>query len=190
MCYIFQAVDHCRKYHFMLNNDVMWKRYGEDFSYDLWPRAKILRRDQARVYDLTSLKRIMSLSRSIIELYLFCFQTSSRMLQSDSLYSDYQRELYCMDCPCKTICCRNELRLKGHGQVVAMRLRSEVTGISALNLDFKYCNIQHYTVIITLLLRNVTFVVFSYYATSVWSWCWMLTLALSSNAAGPSSLNY
>lgn len=69
--------------------------------------------------------------------------------------------------PCKTICCRNDLRLKGHGQVVAMTLRSEVTGISALNFDFKYCNIQHYTVIITLLLHNVTFVVFSYYATSV-----------------------
>lgn len=38
---------------------VMWKRYGEDFSYDLCPRAKILRRDQAKVYDLNSLKHIM-----------------------------------------------------------------------------------------------------------------------------------
>lgn len=38
---------------------VMWKRYGEDFSYDLCPRAKILRRDQSKVSDLSSLKRIM-----------------------------------------------------------------------------------------------------------------------------------
>lgn len=38
---------------------VMWKRYGEDFSYDLCPRAKILRRDQAKVSDLSSLKRMM-----------------------------------------------------------------------------------------------------------------------------------
>lgn len=38
---------------------VMWKRYGEDFSYDLCPRAKILRRDQAKVSDLSSFKHIM-----------------------------------------------------------------------------------------------------------------------------------
>lgn len=38
---------------------VMWNRYGVDFSYDLCPRAKILRRDQARVFDLNSLKVIM-----------------------------------------------------------------------------------------------------------------------------------
>lgn len=38
---------------------VMWKRYGEDFSYDLCPRAKILRRDQGKVSDLSSLKYIM-----------------------------------------------------------------------------------------------------------------------------------
>lgn len=37
----------------------MWKRHGVDFSYDLCPRAKILRRDQAKVSDLNSLKRIM-----------------------------------------------------------------------------------------------------------------------------------
>lgn len=37
----------------------MWKEYGEDFSYDLCPRAKIFRRDQADVKDLDSLKRIM-----------------------------------------------------------------------------------------------------------------------------------
>lgn len=38
---------------------VMWKRFGEDFSYDLCPRAKILRRDQGKVSDLSSLKHIM-----------------------------------------------------------------------------------------------------------------------------------
>ena len=38
---------------------VMKQRYGEEFSYDLNSRAKIFRRDQARVTSLTSLKRIM-----------------------------------------------------------------------------------------------------------------------------------
>lgn len=37
----------------------MWKEHGEDFSYDLCPRAKIFRRDQANVTDLDSLKYIM-----------------------------------------------------------------------------------------------------------------------------------
>lgn len=37
----------------------MWKAYGDDFSYDLCPRAKIFRRDQANVRDLDSLKYIM-----------------------------------------------------------------------------------------------------------------------------------
>lgn len=37
----------------------MWERYGEEFSYDLCPRAKIFRRDQAGVKDLESLKHIM-----------------------------------------------------------------------------------------------------------------------------------
>lgn len=37
----------------------MWEEYGEDFSYDLCPRAKIFRRDQAGVEDLDSLKHIM-----------------------------------------------------------------------------------------------------------------------------------
>lgn len=37
----------------------MWEEYGEDFSYDLCPRAKIFRRDQADVKDLDSLKHIM-----------------------------------------------------------------------------------------------------------------------------------
>lgn len=37
----------------------MWEKHGEDFSYDLCPRAKIFRRDQAEVKDLDSLKHIM-----------------------------------------------------------------------------------------------------------------------------------
>ncbi|KAK5880886.1 hypothetical protein CesoFtcFv8_021748 [Champsocephalus esox] len=63
----------------------MWKRYGEDFSYDLCPRAKILRRDQAKVFDLSSLKHIMR-------------------------YNNYKRDPYSKGHPCKTICCRNDLR--------------------------------------------------------------------------------
>ncbi|KAK2885030.1 phospholipase B-like 1 [Channa argus] len=64
---------------------VMWKRYGVDFSYDLCPRAKILRRDQAKVSDLNSLKHIMR-------------------------YNNYKRDPYSKGHPCKTICCRNDLR--------------------------------------------------------------------------------
>ncbi|KAL3967401.1 Rho GTPase-activating protein 20 [Sarotherodon galilaeus] len=64
---------------------VMWKRYGEDFSYDLCPRAKILRRDQAKVSDLSSLKRMMR-------------------------YNNYKKDPYSKGHPCKTICCRNDLR--------------------------------------------------------------------------------
>ncbi|KAM9832407.1 phospholipase B-like 1 [Neosynchiropus ocellatus] len=64
---------------------VMWKRHGEDFSYDLCPRAKILRRDQSKVHDLTSLKHIMR-------------------------YNNYKRDPYSKGHPCKTICCRNDLR--------------------------------------------------------------------------------
>ncbi|KAM7382004.1 hypothetical protein PAMA_012734 [Pampus argenteus] len=64
---------------------VMWRRHGEDFSYDLCPRAKILRRDQAKVSDLSSLKYIMR-------------------------YNNYRRDPYSKGHPCKTICCRNDLR--------------------------------------------------------------------------------
>ncbi|KAM9716279.1 phospholipase B-like 1 [Menidia menidia] len=64
---------------------LMWKRYGEDFSYDLCPRAKILRRDQAKVSDLRSLKHMMR-------------------------YNNYKRDPYSKGHPCKTICCRNDLR--------------------------------------------------------------------------------
>ncbi|KAL0983974.1 hypothetical protein UPYG_G00135420 [Umbra pygmaea] len=66
---------------------VMWRKHGEDFSYDLCPRAKIFRRDQAGVTDLASLKHIMR-------------------------YNNYKKEPYSQGHPCKTICCRNDLRLK------------------------------------------------------------------------------
>ncbi|XP_061822141.1 phospholipase B-like 1 isoform X2 [Nerophis lumbriciformis] len=64
---------------------VMWTKHGEDFSYDLCARAKILRRDQAKVFDLRSLKYIMR-------------------------YNNYRRDPYAKGHPCKTICCRNDLR--------------------------------------------------------------------------------
>lgn len=65
----------------------MWEEYGEDFSYDLCPRAKIFRRDQAEVKDLDSLKHIMR-------------------------YNDYKNDPYSKGDPCKSICCRNDLREK------------------------------------------------------------------------------
>ncbi|CAB1341885.1 unnamed protein product [Coregonus sp. 'balchen'] len=60
----------------------MWEEYGEDFSYDLCPRAKIFRRDQAEVKDLDSLKHIMR-------------------------YNDYKNDPYSKGDPCKSICCRD-----------------------------------------------------------------------------------
>uniref|UniRef100_A0A3P9KE14 Phospholipase B-like n=1 Tax=Oryzias latipes TaxID=8090 RepID=A0A3P9KE14_ORYLA len=63
----------------------MWKEYGEDFSYDLCPRAKIFRRDQAAVKDLDSLKHIMR-------------------------FNDYKKDPYSKGDPCKSICCRNDLK--------------------------------------------------------------------------------
>uniref|UniRef100_A0AAZ1XX45 Phospholipase B-like n=1 Tax=Oreochromis aureus TaxID=47969 RepID=A0AAZ1XX45_OREAU len=63
----------------------MWEQYGEDFSYDLCPRAKIFRRDQCGVKDLESLKRIMR-------------------------FNDYKKDPYSKGDPCKSICCRNDLR--------------------------------------------------------------------------------
>ncbi|XP_030630963.1 phospholipase B-like 1 [Chanos chanos] len=67
--------------------DVMMEKHGEAFSYDLCPRAKIFRRDQAKVVDLTSLKKIMR-------------------------YNNYRKDPYAKGHPCKTICCRNDLRPK------------------------------------------------------------------------------
>ncbi|XP_077358170.1 phospholipase B-like 1 [Festucalex cinctus] len=65
--------------------DHMWQEYGEDFSYDLCPRAKIFRRDQAEVQDLDSLKHIMR-------------------------FNDYKKDPYSKGNPCKSICCRNDLK--------------------------------------------------------------------------------
>ncbi|CAF90435.1 unnamed protein product, partial [Tetraodon nigroviridis] len=63
----------------------MWEKHGEDFSYDLCPRAKIFRRDQADVEDLDSLKHIMR-------------------------FNDYKADPYSKGDPCKSICCRGDLR--------------------------------------------------------------------------------
>nr|XP_023685648.1 phospholipase B-like 1 [Paramormyrops kingsleyae] len=65
----------------------MWKEYGEDFSYDLCPRAKIFRRDQGSVTDLASLKHIMR-------------------------YNNYKNDSYSKEDPCKAICCRDDLQLE------------------------------------------------------------------------------
>ncbi|KAJ8251612.1 hypothetical protein GJAV_G00223210 [Gymnothorax javanicus] len=62
----------------------MQKEHGDEFSYDLCPRAKIFRRDQGSVTDLASLKRIMR-------------------------YNNYTHDPYTEGHPCKTICCRNDL---------------------------------------------------------------------------------
>ncbi|XP_061893450.1 phospholipase B-like 1 isoform X2 [Entelurus aequoreus] len=64
---------------------LMWQHYGQDFSYDLCPRAKIFRRDQAHVKDLDSLKHIMR-------------------------FNDYKKDPYSQGNPCKSICCRNDLK--------------------------------------------------------------------------------
>ncbi|KAG8006400.1 Phospholipase B-like 1 [Nibea albiflora] len=62
----------------------MWEEYGNDFSYDLCPRAKIFRRDQGHVKDLDSLKYIMR-------------------------FNDYKKDPYSEGNPCKSICCRGDL---------------------------------------------------------------------------------
>ncbi|XP_068606358.1 phospholipase B-like 1 [Brachionichthys hirsutus] len=63
----------------------IWEELGDDFSYDLCPRAKIFRRDQAGVKDLDSLKHIMR-------------------------FNEYKNDQYSEGDPCKTICCRADLR--------------------------------------------------------------------------------
>uniref|UniRef100_A0A8C9TRS7 Phospholipase B-like n=1 Tax=Scleropages formosus TaxID=113540 RepID=A0A8C9TRS7_SCLFO len=65
----------------------MWQKHGEDFSYDLCPRAKIFRRDQGGVTDLASMKRMLR-------------------------YNNFKKDPYAKGNPCKTICCRNDLRNK------------------------------------------------------------------------------
>lgn len=74
-----------RKIYSLSGYGEMWKAHGEDFSYDLCPRAKIFRRDQADVKDLDSLKHIMR-------------------------FNDYKKDPYSKGDPCKSICCRNDLR--------------------------------------------------------------------------------
>ncbi|XP_026021405.1 phospholipase B-like 1 [Astatotilapia calliptera] len=74
-----------RKIYTMSGYVEMWEQYGEDFSYDLCPRAKIFRRDQCGVKDLESLKRIMR-------------------------FNDYKKDPYSKGDPCKSICCRNDLQ--------------------------------------------------------------------------------
>uniref|UniRef100_A0A671R185 Phospholipase B-like n=1 Tax=Sinocyclocheilus anshuiensis TaxID=1608454 RepID=A0A671R185_9TELE len=73
-----------RKIYDLSGYEQMWKEHGEDFSYDLCPRAKIFRRDQSSVRDLNSLKHIMR-------------------------YNDYKSDPYSQGDPCKSICCRNDL---------------------------------------------------------------------------------
>ncbi|XP_048758245.2 phospholipase B-like 1 [Ostrea edulis] len=60
---------------------------GTDFSYQLAPRAKIFRRDEGKVMDLASMKKIMR-------------------------YNDYKNDLYSEGNSCNTICCRGDLREK------------------------------------------------------------------------------
>lgn len=59
----------------------MWEQYGEDFSYDLCPRAKIFRRDQCDVKDLESLKHIMRFNGVWLHLSFLVLAHSA-----DSLY--------------------------------------------------------------------------------------------------------
>ncbi|XP_041938702.1 phospholipase B-like 1 [Alosa sapidissima] len=67
--------------------ELMWSQLGEDYSYDLCPRAKIFRRDQGRVLSWASMKHIMR-------------------------YNNYKKDPYAKGHPCKTICCRNDLRIR------------------------------------------------------------------------------
>ncbi|XP_063078139.1 phospholipase B-like 1 [Engraulis encrasicolus] len=65
----------------------MWRQLGEEYSYDLCPRAKIFRRDQGRVLSWAAMKSMMR-------------------------YNNYKRDPYAKGHPCKTICCRNDLRIR------------------------------------------------------------------------------
>ncbi|MBN3302433.1 PLBL1 Phospholipase, partial [Amia calva] len=61
------------------------QRWGDQFSYELCARAKILRRDQGSVNDLPTLKHAMR-------------------------YNDYKHDPYSEGNPCLSICCRNDLQ--------------------------------------------------------------------------------
>ncbi|XP_043929904.1 phospholipase B-like 1 isoform X2 [Protopterus annectens] len=63
----------------------MVKYYGNKYSYELCPRAKIFRRDQGNVKDMESMKHIMR-------------------------YNNYLKDIYAEKDPCNTICCREDLK--------------------------------------------------------------------------------
>ncbi|EDO42515.1 predicted protein, partial [Nematostella vectensis] len=60
------------------------KKHGQKFSYQLAPRAKIFRRDQSKVQDLSSMKHLM-------------------------LSNDYQHDPYSQGSPWNAICARGDL---------------------------------------------------------------------------------
>ncbi|KAF3846753.1 hypothetical protein F7725_003831 [Dissostichus mawsoni] len=93
----------------------MWEEYGEDFSYDLCPRAKIFRRDHADVKDMDSLKHIM---RS----------------------NDYKKDPYSKGDPCKTICCHFHMA----GEFVAEAVNGPTTqnGLPPFEWD-KFSSMSH-----------------------------------------------
>ncbi|XP_060582693.1 phospholipase-B 81-like, partial [Ruditapes philippinarum] len=66
------------------------KQHGTDFSYQLAPRAKIFRRDQASVKDMATMKNIMR-------------------------YNDYTEDPYSEGDSCNAICCRGDLRKSSPG---------------------------------------------------------------------------
>lgn len=78
----------CARYHDVIYNlsgyPAMAKRLGTDLTYELAPRAKIFRRDQGKVTDLTSFKRIMR-------------------------YNDFQHDPYSNDDAAAAICARGDL---------------------------------------------------------------------------------
>jgi len=63
------------------------RKHGLDYSYQLAPRAKIFRRDQATVKDFKTMQHIMR-------------------------YNDYKNDPYSEGNPCNSICCRGDLDKK------------------------------------------------------------------------------
>eukprot|EP00731_Ephydatia_muelleri_P001270 Em0001g1270a len=63
------------------------EKYGPDYSYQLAPRAKIFRRDESKVQDMTSMEHIMR-------------------------YNDYLHDPYSEGNPMKSICSRGDLQTK------------------------------------------------------------------------------
>lgn len=73
----------------------MWQQYGDDFSYDLCPRAKIFRRDQASVIDLGSLKHIMRFNGEGLSLCLVSQWTNS--LKHNRIFVSWLTQLLFLD---------------------------------------------------------------------------------------------